>query len=431
MTAAPRLLAGGVGTPAIGVPDPFSGLGREIVGAFGDAIVRGLAAAASSTFGAMLDLLNTSTGVQLTHGWFASSRGRAVTGTSSAIAGSVLLLCLLFAAIQGAVNGQASVALRAALIEVPRAVVTAAALVAVTQVLLDATDIASGALVRNVPADLNQFTVTYGQAASLATMGVAGGLFTLLFFLGSALLLVELLIRSSLIYFLVAASPIVFAARVWPEARHAYRRFIELGLALILSKLAIALALGLGGAALAGDGSGGDVGNTIGSLATGAVLVMVAAMTPFMLLKLIPVVEGAVVGQGISRSPARAGQTGAQLAYYGQGLSRMAGSGGGGATGASGSAGGMGAAGGGVAGAGAAGAVAAPIAAGVGAAKAVKSGLDHVTSSAGQQASPGSDGGASAAPPSQSPSQPPSQPRMSQTTPEAGGSGPPDGGGPS
>lgn len=431
MTATPLLLTGAVGTPTIDVPDPFSGLGRAIVNAFGDAIVRGLSAAASSTFAAMLDLLNTSTGVQLTHGWFASSRGRAVTGTASAIAGSVLVLCLLFAAIQGAVNGQASVAVRAALIEVPRAVVSAAALVVVTQLLLDATDVASGALVRNLPADLNRFNLTYGQGANLATMGAAGGLFTLLFFLGSALLLVELLIRSSLIYFLVAASPIVFAARVWPEARNAYRRFIELGLALILSKLAIALALGLGAAALAGDGSEGDVGNTIGSLATGAVLVIVAAMTPFVLLKLIPVVEGAVVGQGISRSPARAAQTGAQLAYYGQGLSRMGRSGGGAATGASASAGGTGAAGGGAAGAGAAGAVAAPIAAGVGAAKAVKSGVDHVTSSAGQQASAGSNGGAPAAPPNPSPSQPPIQPRISRTTPEAGGSGPADGGGPS
>jgi hypothetical protein len=417
VATAPLLLAGGVGTPAVGVPDPLSGLGRQIVGAFGDAIVRGLATAASSTFGAMLDLLNTASGVQVTHGWFASSRGRAVTGTASAIAGSVLVLCLLFAAVQGAVNGQASVALKAALIEVPRAVVSAAALVAVTQLLLDATDIASGALVRNVPADLNRFSVTYGQTANLATMGVAGALFTLLFFLGSALLLVELLIRSSLIYFLVAASPIVFAARVWPEARHAYRRFIELGLALILSKLAIALALGLGAAALAGDGSGGDVGNTIGSLATGAVLVIVAAMTPFVLLKLIPVVEGAVVGQGISRSPARAAQTGAQLAYYGQGLSRMSGTNQGGAPPAVGAAEGTGTAG-------AASAVAAPIAAGVATAEAAKSVIDHVQSSADQQASQGSNGTAPAAASSSASS----QPTMSRAMPDRGGSGPSDGG---
>jgi len=50
-----------------------------------------------------------------------------------------------------------------------------------------------------------------------------------------------------------------------------------------------------------------------------------AAFTPFVVLRLLPVLETAVVAQGVSRSPARAAQSGTQGAYYVQGLQRMAG----------------------------------------------------------------------------------------------------------
>jgi hypothetical protein len=57
--------------------------------------------------------------------------------------------------------------------------------------------------------------------------------------------------------------------------------------------------------------------------------VLLAAFSPFVILKVLPIFEGAVVAQGISRSPGRAAQTGMQLSYYGQMRSRIAGSAGG------------------------------------------------------------------------------------------------------
>jgi len=153
------------------------------------------------------------------------------------------------------------------------------------------------------------------------------------FLLGAILVWIELVVRSSLIYLLMAAAPLTLAARVWPAARGAWRRLAELGLALIVSKFAIALALGLGAAALAGGGpKSGDLGTQAGmdlaGMLTGASLMLLAAFTPFIVLRLLPIVEGAVIAQGISRSPARAAQGGMQAAYYAQGLKRMAGGGG-------------------------------------------------------------------------------------------------------
>jgi hypothetical protein len=65
----------------------------------------------------------------------------------------------------------------------------------------------------------------------------------------------------------------------------------------------------------------------LAGLMGGAVLMGLAAFTPFVLLRLLPILEVAVAAQGISRSPVRAAQAGMQGAYYLQGLDRIAGAG--------------------------------------------------------------------------------------------------------
>ena len=148
-----------------------------------------------------------------------------------------------------------------------------------------------------------------------------------MFLAGAILVWIEWVVRNSLIYLLVAFAPLTLAARVWPAARGARGRPARLvSLALIVSKFAIALCLALGGAALAGGGpKQGDLGTQadmdLASMLTGASLMLLAAFTPFIVLKLLPIVEAAVIAQGISRSPTRAAQSGMQVAYDGQGLS--------------------------------------------------------------------------------------------------------------
>jgi hypothetical protein len=75
-------------------------------------------------------------------------------------------------------------------------------------------------------------------------------------------------------------------------------------------------------------GTASGTGADIGQLIAGIAMMALAAFAPFVLLRFVPVVEAALLAQGISHMPARVAQQGMQASYYGQGLSRLAGSGG-------------------------------------------------------------------------------------------------------
>jgi hypothetical protein len=65
-----------------------------------------------------------------------------------------------------------------------------------------------------------------------------------------------------------------------------------------------------------------------GTLVVGIITFGLAAFMPFLVIKLIPIVEAAVVAQGIQSAPMRAAQTGLQYSYYFQGVNaRVAGTG--------------------------------------------------------------------------------------------------------
>ncbi len=315
--------------------------GASVLSSVGDAIVGGLARACQKVAEELMHFLTTSSSVHLDQGWWASPRGQSVVGAVATLAVVFMVGFLLLAIIQGLLTGDPGSMFRAALLEVPISVAATVVLVSVTQLLLGVTDEASNLVLDRTPEDLGRFFAGFGNAANFATHGLAGAVLLVLFLIGALLVWIELVVRASLIYWLVAVGPLIAAARVWPAARGAFRKLCELGLALIFSKFAIALALGLGAAALSGGGPksgdlGTQVGLDLGGLLAGAALMLLAAFTPFVLLRLLPILEVAVVAQGISRSPARAGQTGMQSVYYAQGLGRMAGGGARGASSASG-----------------------------------------------------------------------------------------------
>jgi hypothetical protein len=296
----------------------------------GKAIARGLAGAAKKVSDEVLHFITSSASVNFDEGWWANDRAQTLVRQIGTLALVLTLLFLLLAVVQGLFAGDVGGMLRATLVEVPVTIGATVALVAVTQLLLGLVDGASSMVLAGVPEALGHFFEGFGNTASITSSGLAGLLMVAVFLLGAILVWIELAVRSALIYLLMAAAPLTLAARVWPAARGAWRRLAELGVALIVSKFAIALALGLGAAALAGGGpKSGDLGTHVGmdlaAMLTGASLMLLAAFTPFIVLRLLPIVEGAVVAQGISRSPARAAQAGMQAGYYAQGLSRMAG----------------------------------------------------------------------------------------------------------
>ncbi|MGH9223079.1 MAG: hypothetical protein ACRD2W_04690, partial [Acidimicrobiales bacterium] len=277
----------------------------------------------------ILNFLNASSSVHFDTGWWASPRGARLVGVVLGLALVFMLGFLLLALIHGMLAGDPGGMLRTAFVQLPLSIAATAVLTTVTGVLLQVTDEASNAVLAGVPEDLNRFFAGFGTASSVVTHGFAGMIMLVLFLIGALLLWIELVVRSSLIYWLVAAAPLFAAARVWPVARGAWRKLVELGCVLIFSKLAISLALAVGAAALAGGGPaegdlGTQVGTDLGGLLVGATLMLLASFTPFILLRLLPIVEAAVVAQGVSRMPVRATTTVMQMGYYAAGLAKMA-----------------------------------------------------------------------------------------------------------
>ena len=171
----------------------------------------------------------------------------------------------------------------------------------------------------------------------------------MIFILGAFMVWLELIVRAGLVYLMVATAPLVLAMRIFPGFAPAWKKFAETAVAVILSKVFVAIALVLGLSLTTGGmiptGTAAGTGADIGQLIAGIAMMALAAFAPFVLLRFVPVVEGALLAQGISHMPARVAQQGMQASYYGQGLSRLAGSGGA-AAGAAGAVGGGGASGG-------------------------------------------------------------------------------------
>ncbi len=185
-----------------------------------------------------------------------------------------------------------------------------------------------------------EFLSGFGTATLAATGGFAVVLVGIFAVLAALAVWAELLVRSALIYLLVALSPLAFAATLWPAARGLCRRLVELLLAVVVSKFVICVAVAVGVASLGGAGSAADSGAGLaetasiglGTLVVGTVILGLAAFAPFVVLKLLPLAEAAVVAQGVSRSPMRAAQGAARGAYTLDSLSRIAGGHGGGAS---------------------------------------------------------------------------------------------------
>ena len=128
----------------------------------------------------------------------------------------------------------------------------------ITQILIQLTDALSGEVLGNFQDDISEFGTVVATLSHLS-----GGTSTafVVFILGivtvlaGLILVAELVVRSALIYIVVALAPLVFAARLWPATRGASRKLLDLLVALIVSKLVIAIALSVA-AARVGAGRG-------------------------------------------------------------------------------------------------------------------------------------------------------------------------------
>jgi hypothetical protein len=253
-------------------------------------------------------VLTQTTSPQLGSTWFSSAYWRV------AAIGAVLTLPFLFAAaIQAVVRSDITLLARATLGYLPLAMLAVAIAAPLTMLLLAATDqlsaIVSSAAGNQSAHFLDRTSGLIGALTSISLSPFLAFLVGLLTVIGAVGLWLELMVREAAVYVVVLMMPLVFAAFVWPARRVWALRSIELLIALILSKFAIVAVLSLGAAALEHSGS-----HRITGALAGIALLSLGVLTPWALLRLLPLAEIASSTAGSLRREARAGLGGAQYA---------------------------------------------------------------------------------------------------------------------
>jgi len=212
----------------------------------------------------------------------------------AALAALFALPLLLVSVLQGVVRRDGGVIVRAALVHLPLAFALTAMAVVIVELFLGLTDAMAGQVAGSVGSDAEAFFKDTAKAlgAVLLASGGASPLPLFAVFLGALVaamgaffVWIELLIRSAAIYVAV------------PATQRWCRRLIELLAAIILAKFVIVAIMALAAAGL-GHSRSHDAFN--GVLA-GTALMLLAAFSPFALLKLIPLAEGAAHAAGSHR----------------------------------------------------------------------------------------------------------------------------------
>lgn len=264
-------------------------------------------------------VLDSGTTPRVTAGWFAND----LAVQLGVLALAVTVAMMLASGIQAALAGRPEQILDAVR-QGMWSIVASAMTVTVIDLLLGLVDEASAMVWQSGRADLvsmiEGIVVVATTTGPLATTFV-GPLCLLVGFVGLIGLVVSLMMRSSLIYLAAALAPLVWSANVLPLFRGTARKLIHLTVALIVSKLAIVVSLVVAVNLIAhpsGDPDSASVINdgaaAVGTLMSGFVCFLIAAVSPLVLYKLMPTVEGAIVGAGVAGGWTRGATTAAHTA---------------------------------------------------------------------------------------------------------------------
>jgi hypothetical protein len=240
-------------------------------------------------------------------GWFSGVAGRLFPVEEFVVAP------LLFTATIGAIFRQDLHRLaRAWAVGLPLALIGGFAVVKLTYYGLGVTDAVTSMVQSQVAPHLGSDFV---DAVALVVPGSGepgplGALLGLVVIAGGLAIWLELVVRSAAIELAVFFMPLALAGLVWPATAHWAKRLVEVLVALLVAKPIIVGALCLGDNAITSASAGPS------SVVTGAAILLMAAFTPFVLLKLVPMAEiQAIVHlQGVSRQPFHAAERVAQLA---------------------------------------------------------------------------------------------------------------------
>jgi hypothetical protein len=317
-----------------GVGAVTGGLSGDLAGSLGDAAMRGLTSfvvdGAVWLLGQVAAGVTSSTEARVQAGWFLDHY-RQMTG----IAGVVTVGFLLVTAASTLLHRDPA-RLGRALGMVAAAGVGTGAVLGITDLLLEVSDQMSAAVARGMTGDLR--TALTGAADGLTSLiseqpGMAGGvpaagagvplfaalLAGLLAAVAAVVIWIELLLREVALYAVVLFFPLALAGLVWDPARSWARKLAELLAALIFAKFVIVAVLSLAAGGLA---AGGQPDGGFGSVLAGAALLVVAAFAPFLLLRVISVMEvaaAATVLEGARQRGTRPLVSGGRTAMFAAG----------------------------------------------------------------------------------------------------------------
>lgn len=274
--AVSTLLGGGAGSVASTASTALglAAIGAWVLGGAGDVLHEAMRA------------LGATTTPQLQTTWFSSTYWR-----MAAIAALLTLPFLFAATVQAALRSDVALLARAAFGYLPLAMLSIAIAAPVTTLLLAASDelctVISSAASNAGPHLLVRIEIVLGGLSLAARSPFLTFLIGLLMIGAAFALWIELLLREAAVYVVVLMLPLAFAALAWPARRIWAVRAVELLVALILSKFAIIAVLSLGGAAI-----GSSIGHAgVTSAMAGTVLIMLATLSPWALLRLVPLAE--------------------------------------------------------------------------------------------------------------------------------------------
>jgi len=289
-----------VGCVGAGVAAPVcvvAGVGGSLASGAADAVLSGLATwvvnGAAWLLQQMGGVISSTTSITLGAPWFVAHYQ-----VMGGIAVVVVLPMLLASVIQAIYRQSAGILVRVALVQLPLALLLTAVVVQLTQLALSVTDALSVTVAGGTGGQLQQ---TLSQmAAGVTQIGLGTGAPAFALFLGALMVALgafalwgELLVRAAAVYAAVLFLPLALASMVWPAVSHWCRRLLETLTALILSKFVIVSVLSL---AVAGVAAGANGSGFAGLLGAGALLLL-ATFTPFVLLRLVPLVEAGAVHQ--------------------------------------------------------------------------------------------------------------------------------------
>jgi hypothetical protein len=287
---------GGTGLGGTGLGGAAQTLVSSTSTAVGAAVDAWVLGSAQGVLNDTATALSETTAPQLRTTWFSSTYWR-----MAAIAAVLTLPFLFAAAVQAVIRSDLALLATTTFGFLPLAMLGIAIAAPLTMLLLAASDQMSGFISSAAGNASAHFLAKAGVV--IGALDTAAGspflaLLVGLFMIGAAFALwIELLMREAAVYVIVLMLPLAFAAMVWPARRIWAVRAVELLVALILSKFAIVAVLSLGGAAIS---SGADAGS-VSAVMTGAVLILLAAFSPWALLRLIPLAELASGAAGTLR----------------------------------------------------------------------------------------------------------------------------------